>query len=350
MVAQTDDSSDTVSLVGWLERERHDNQWQPETEPAVAVSIDALVVADSPRIAGESEEHLNMLAAVQDELPPIIVHRPTMRVIDGVHRMRVAKARGDHQILARFFSGDDADAFVIAVKSNITHGLPLTLADRRGAAIRILSSHQHWSDRRIASVTGLAARTVAEIRRRCEDEFTNVGVRMGQDGRVRPVNGAAGRVLAHQLMTDNPELSLRKIAQAAGISPETARDVRKRLQQGKDPVPDRIAKKKVSEGCPPESERAELGDRADRKAGRVRAPSERLGATVERLKADPALRFTETGRKLLRLLHLQLVETADWEKICANVPAHCSVIIADLAQECAEMWLELSSELERKAI
>jgi ParB-like chromosome segregation protein Spo0J len=283
------------------------------------------------------------LAAAPDELPPIIVQHPTMRVIDGVHRLLAARARGDKKILARFFYGDEADAFVVAVRSNIAHGLPLSLTDRRTAAARIISSHQYWSDRWIASVTGLAANTVADIRRRGGGAPAQAGVRVGQDGRVRPINGAEGRLLAYQLMTNDPGLSLRKIAQAAGISPETARDVRNRLRQGEDPVPKRFGKKAPKKGRL-EARRPEIGHRA---AGHARVPG-RLIATVQRLKADPALRFTETGRRLLRLLHAQLIDAAEWEKIGENVPPHCSFIIANLAQECADMWQELAEQLERK--
>jgi hypothetical protein len=198
----------------------------------------------------------------------------------------------------------------------------------------------------IASVTGLAARTVAEIRRGSGDQY-QADFRVGQDGRIRPVNRAAGRILACQLITDNPELSLRQVAQAAGVSPETVRDVRKRLQEGRSPVPERIIKKSRAENGSQKSPRIHLDDIAD-KVVHAPVPAERVVATVQRLKADPALRYTDTGRSLLRLLHLHLIETAGWQKICANVPPHCSIIIANLARQCAYMWLQLSEELERE--
>ncbi|KOG90227.1 streptomycin biosynthesis protein, partial [Streptomyces varsoviensis] len=88
---------------------------------------------------------------------------------------------GHDKIAVRFFDGDEADAFVLAVESNIAHGLPLSLADRKRAAGRIIDSHPQWSDRIVASVTGIAPGTVAEIRRRRTGGLTAVSSRIGQD-------------------------------------------------------------------------------------------------------------------------------------------------------------------------
>jgi hypothetical protein len=63
-----------------------------------------------------------------------------MRVIDGMHRLRAAQLRGDHGVEVKFFDGDADEAFIAAVRANITHGLPLTLADRKAAAQRILAA------------------------------------------------------------------------------------------------------------------------------------------------------------------------------------------------------------------
>jgi ParB-like chromosome segregation protein Spo0J len=205
-------------------------QQQVEQASVVTVAVGSLSVADSPRMSGENSEHARALAETHEQLPPIIVHRPTMRVIDGVHRLRAAKLRGQDQISVRFFSGSEDDAFVVAVRSNIAHGLPLSLVEREAAARRIITSYPQWSDRMIASVAGLASRTVAEIRRRHFGPSGDTVARIGRDGRVRPIDGAAGRMLAAELVSGNPDLSLRQVARVAGISPETARDVRNRCR------------------------------------------------------------------------------------------------------------------------
>ena len=67
-----------------------------------------------------------------------------MRVVDGMHRLQAARLNGAKTIVARFFHGDDEAAFVEAVKSNIAHGLPLSLADRKAASLRIITAHPPW--------------------------------------------------------------------------------------------------------------------------------------------------------------------------------------------------------------
>jgi hypothetical protein len=37
-----------------------------------------------------------------EKLPPILVHRATNRIIDGMHRLEAAKLRGDETISVRF--------------------------------------------------------------------------------------------------------------------------------------------------------------------------------------------------------------------------------------------------------
>ncbi|BCL13438.1 hypothetical protein GCM10017556_11770 [Micromonospora sagamiensis] len=75
-----------------------------ETDP-VSVPISALLPGYSPRPAGENPEHVQLSAAARD-LPPILVHRSTTRVIDRMHRLRAAKLRGDETIPVSFFEGD----------------------------------------------------------------------------------------------------------------------------------------------------------------------------------------------------------------------------------------------------
>src|SRR5438128_1449366 len=86
--------------------------------PKVIVEISSLLPADSPRLAGEDTEHARTLAETGEDLPPILVHRPTMRIIDGMHRLRAAVLRGESQIEVYFFDGNTDAAFVLAVESN----------------------------------------------------------------------------------------------------------------------------------------------------------------------------------------------------------------------------------------
>lgn len=287
-------------------------------DPVVLVDLDDLSEGGSPRVAGVDESHVDVLAGVLDKLPPILVHRETLRVIDGVHRVRAARSLGRTRLPARLVDADAADAFVAAVRANTEHGLPLSVADRKAAAATILRTHPHWSDRMIADVVGLSAKTVAATR-------TGDGVaRTGRDGKVRPLDGARRRRVAARLLAENPDLSLRQVARMAGISPETARSVKVRLARGEDP------------------------------AGHDRTPPVRTvpaqpdwTTVVRRLRADPSLRFTETGRALLRLMEAHAVSTGRWESIAGGVPAHCRSTVAAMAGEFARAWHSFAEQLER---
>ncbi|WP_305783771.1 ParB/RepB/Spo0J family partition protein [Symbioplanes lichenis] len=280
--------------------------------------------AFSPRSGGEDEAHVRVLAESETELPPILVHRPTGRVIDGMHRLRAARLRGMRDIPARFFDGSESEAFVLAVRSNVTHGLPLSTADRRQAARRILASHPHWSDRAVAEVAGLSAKSVAALRPAPPVVGDEPVARLGRDGRARPLSTDDARERASRLLLDNPDASLREIAGLTGISPGTVRDVRRRLKQGESPVP------------------------ARRRAG----PAEREGAALEELSgsleflvADPALRYSESGRALLRLLTAHLTLGRRRRELIAAVPAHCRPALARAARASAQLLVALADGL-----
>ncbi|GAA1784514.1 ParB N-terminal domain-containing protein [Luedemannella flava] len=313
-------------------------------QPAVRIDVNSLTFADSPRLSGINLEHVESLVATQNPVPPIIVHRSSMRVIDGAHRLKAAMLRGDETIVVRFFDGTDADAFVLAVRLNVAHGLPLVLADRKRAAERIVRSHPEWSDRRVSAVTGLSPGTVADVRNRIGDPTDRVASRVGQDGRVRPLDGSAGRRLAGQLMREKPHLSLRQVAQAASISPETARDVRNRLRNGEDLVPGRVRRAAAGVG-PAVDRRAEVSTLTPARppVRPQQAPVANQAAILNRLKADPALRYSETGRNLLRLLTLHSLWAEDWESIIQNLPPHCSGALADVARQFSTLWADFAT-------
>jgi ParB-like chromosome segregation protein Spo0J len=232
-----------------------------ESFPVVSVAVDSLVFSGSPRRAGEDQQHIRLLAQAPGTLPPIVVHRETMRVIDGFHRVRAARSRGVATIAARLVDCDEDTAFVLAVEANVTHGLPLSRLDRAAAAERIIASHPHWSDRAIGAASGLSDKTVSAIRARCGAPLT---ARMGRDGRVRPLDVGRRRELAATEMRERPGAGLREIARATGLSPATVRDVRQRIDRGEHPVPARY--RRSGEQSAPDP-RATAGSAADRSPG-----------------------------------------------------------------------------------
>lgn len=312
------------------------------------VPIDSLRFADSPRLAGEDTAHIRVLAEATTELPPILVHRGTMRVIDGMHRLRVAMMKGRREIGVRFFDGTEEDAFVAAVTANIGHGLPLSLADREAAAARILTSHPHWSDRAIAESAGLAASTVARIRNRLITADAQPESRIGRDGRVRPINGAAGRRMAGRLFAEHPDASLREIAEMAGISPATAMDVRERLRHGRDPVPPKLmlAERKSRNAVHGAGDMAPVaGPPRQRRLADVADTARVLG----KLQRDPSLRLNDNGRRLLRWLSSRSPNAEEWAGLEEGIPAHCVPLVADLALGFAGEWMRFAEDLKRKA-
>lgn len=310
--------------------------------PTEYVPICELVTDGSPRLAGENLEHIKALAQVESKLPPILVHRQTMRVIDGLHRLRAAEICGRSDIEVRFFEGDDKAAFVLAVQSNMAHGLPLTLADRTAAAARIVVSHPHWSDRAVANSAGLSATTVAAIRERSAPESLELDARMGRDGRSRPANAAAARRRTRDLITANPDASLREIAREAGVSPATVQDVRKRLERGDDPVP-------------PQQRRSERAGRRlyDAKSAEVlpnrHKDSQAAEVVLKKLRRDPSLRLSEAGRDVLIWLGANSLGVSDWSNIIDQIPPHCFNLISELAYSCAQEWGSFANELKLRS-
>ena len=294
------------------------------------VPVASLLPADSPRLKGESAEHVQVLALSEAVLPPIVVHLATRRVIDGMHRLRAARLRGDSEILVRFYDGDDEDAFIVAVERNVAHGLPLSQADRTTAAARIVRVRPQWSDRKVASVTGLSATTVGAIRRRSADASgrPEIRTRVGRDGRARPVDATSGRLLASELMKRWPDAPIRQIAGAAGVSPATALDVRRRVRSGEHPVP----------------ERRKPARPTDDTSGRDRQE------TLQALRKDPSLRFTDAGRALLRWLDARTAGMDQWQEFMDDLPPHVLRIVARLAEQNSAAWREVHRHLEEEIV
>ncbi|MCX5418138.1 ParB/RepB/Spo0J family partition protein [Streptomyces sp. NBC_00078] len=306
----------------------------------MTLPLRVLEFADSPRTGGVDTGHVRKLARLDAPLPPVVVHRPTLRVIDGVHRVHAARLRGDDRIDVRYFEGSAEDAFVEAVRLNTTRGLPLTRADRTAAVVRILGAHPQWSDRLVASAAGVTAGTVAAVRKRSTDQSEQLNTRRGMDGRLRPVDPAEGRRRAGLLLAARPGATLRQIATDAGIALATARDVRQRVRRGEDPVPRRFREPGTAAGpaSRPGTEPVPGTGDAD------------MGLLVTQLRKDPSLRLTEAGRALLQMLSVPLVLQGDTARqFVEAVPGHRTASVVQVARGCAKRWLEFAEQLEDRS-
>lgn len=300
-------------------------------EASGVVPVSALSLVGSPRLSGIDPEHVLRLAHVLDSLPPIVVHRPTMQIVDGYHRVAAAMHKKRDSISVRYVDGPAESILVMAVKANAAHGLPLSLADRRSAASRIIDTYPQWSNRAIAEVAGLSATTVGEIRS-THGNGRKVDTRIGRDGRTRHLSSAGGRAVAAELIRARPQASLREIAAEAGISPNTVRDVRARLLAGQDHTP--------------ENQRTRGPNTAAKVAPvALNVPTADVTPVLHVLSRDPALRMNSDGRNLLRWLHSHAVgpETVN---ILQPAPAHCVNHLVELARRCAANWAKVASDLE----
>lgn len=309
----------------------------------VSVAIGSLSGTVSPRSIRLDDAHVRRLMSV-DELQPIIVHRGSMCVIDGVHRVRAAQLLGQTHIAARFFDGSIADAFVVAVLSNTSHGLQLPYRDRVAAAQRILISFPGWSNRGVAVVTALSAKTVAKIRRTSED-IPLLNTRVGRDGRARPVDSTAGRRRAVEYLIANPQASLRAIAAAAGISLGTAHDVRARLGSDGEVSPAGGQASLTPPGRPLVGERdSEVV--VTQAIGRSQGSVSEIPDPTATLSADPSLRMSESGRLLLRLLNGQTLFTARQDQIVSQLPSHVLPIVRVAAYQWIQVWQGFVTRLD----
>jgi ParB-like chromosome segregation protein Spo0J len=298
------------------------------------VPIDTLVISDSPRIGGEDSEHIRLLAECDVALPPILVHRSTMRVVDGMHRLRAATLCGEKEIEVQFQDGSDFDMFLSAVEANTTHGLRLTWADRVAATTRILHARSDWSDRRVAAIVGLSGRTVG----RCRQQLSQATATMSPVGDSDQLESFARQRLAAEIIKERPQASVRDVARAAGLSRSTVLTVMSRMSAAGEsaPLPDHAV--------------AQLGldDAASEPPEEVDADAQLdLSSTLRSLHSDPSVRYSDSGRALLRWLNARMMARLEWQEFVDMVPAHWAETVAELARDTAEAWMRFADLAER---
>jgi ParB-like chromosome segregation protein Spo0J len=301
--------------------------------PETSVQLSLLVSAFSLREAGTDTRHVQVLAeaASSNVLPPILVQRRSSGIIDGLHRVEVAKLRGEWSIRARVIDCTDEEALILAVKANVGHGLPLSRADRISGAKRIIASHPDWSDRVLARITGLGARTIASIRSIAADTAQPHPKRLGRDGKRRPVVPGEGRRRAVEYIHDHPEAPLREVARAADISIGTAHDLRDKVRRGALHVLPNANEHDAGEsGQAPEAE----------------AQGRAWSAIAAKLANDPSVRYTQDGRAFLRWMAMHSAEPNEWSNFIDAIPQHWLGDVRRVAANMTEEWRQFAEQLE----
>jgi hypothetical protein len=283
-------------------------------------------------------EHVQILAGIAEELPPIVVHEPSGRVLDGIHRVHAVLAQERTHISAILYSGSEEDAFAVAVRLNTAHGLPLSRAERSTAAERILHTHPRWSNRMIAGITGLAESTVRARRRDVPEPWPRSCTRVGRDGRVRPVNAAEGRLRAGRLLAERPTASAREIARQTGVSPNTVLDVRRRLAQGEKPVPVPARDGEAGQAAEPAVPCSAMPGDLDKITETM----------LVDLMADPSIRLNDRGRFLIRWMRANREALNTRSDVVCAIPDRWSVPVARLARAYSLFWQDLARQLEHR--
>lgn len=322
-----------AALGAWSGREapvqavRTGSESRPHT-----VSLSDLLPGDSPRLNGIDENHARILAETDERLEPILVHASSMRIIDGMHRVRAAQLAGRATIEVRYFVGDEAQAFVLGVQANVMHGLPLSLPEREAAAARILRLYPEWSNRAVARASGLSDKTVATLRQCSTADFPRLNTTVGCDGRVRPRDASDARRRAGAMLSADPAASSRSVARAVGLSPATVRDVKERLRRGEDPALT-ARRTRIS---------------VERKGTRRRIsfpPNWNRHRAFGNLRNDPSLRLNEAGKVFLRWLEVHVRLPGDLESFVHHIPPHCAETLSLIARDCSNWWGSLADLL-----
>lgn len=329
--------------------------------PVQELPVHALSPGLHLRQGGINAAYLQLLidASGRSQLPPVLVQKDGWRIIDGLHRLEAAKLCGDHSIKARLVDCTDAEALVIAMKANSSHGLPLSRADRMCGAERVLMAHPEWSDRAIASVTGLSAKTIASLRDRSACATPPGGQRLGLDGKMRAVSAGEGRRRAAAYLTAHPDATLREVARETDVSLGTVHDVSARLRRGVSPErgglrgtgarltlhpADRPAQ------APPVTEHAPAPDAEGappRRTGPADAPPawETVAAKVAN---DPCVRYTAGGKEFLQWMALHATDPNGWQDLVNAVPAHWLGVIAPIAESVSKEWSLFAERLRSR--
>jgi ParB-like chromosome segregation protein Spo0J len=298
------------------------------------VELSSLVLGDSPR-EKEDMPHARLLAAAPAELPPILVHRSTRRIVDGLHRALAAKLRGETCVAVEFFDGTREEAFLEAVRRNTVHGKPLTLAERERAAERVIRSHPELSDRAIAAICGLSPGTIRLTRHRCGALVAPGLKTVGRDGKRRPTDPALARQRVQQALHASPGASLREIARATDTSPSTVRDVQRRLAEGRSPLPDRLR----SPAAPPPAPDAPTPEPD------VSTPEP---ARPVSFAEDNAIAGTDQSQAFAAWFDARRIEPQEWACHVDAVPLSRVYAVVDEARRVADDWARFAAALEAR--
>jgi hypothetical protein len=277
--------------------------------------VKKLKVGNTVRGAADDLDHIRSLAEDRCEWAPILVRGSDGVIVDGVYRYRAALARGDKSLDVEYFEGDDSELFIESVRRNVRHGKPLTLAEKRSAAVRILVLRPGWSDRWIAEMCALSPKTVSALRRRSGQAVVAVDRRLGRDGRTRRLQRAPKAPVVSRVDGGGGD-------RPGGVETCPVTPIPLRRHQPRQSKDGGLA---PSLGCAP-ARRAPEGSAS----------------------SDMACLSAEDGEKFCAWFDRgQLVED-DIYRFVTTVPLSRVYAIADEARRRSQLWLAFAEQLERR--
>jgi hypothetical protein len=163
-------------------------------ETTINIQIHQVTVDPSlqPRVKGLDADHVRTLQEAPEGWPPLLVVQRGNQylLVDGFHRLAAAQNLRIGTMPVKVIpTPADGDLHALAFSSNASHGKPLSLADRRAFAERILRGEPHLADREIGRRCGLSSNTVGVVRERLEDaaQIEQTSERVGRGGYVYAV-------------------------------------------------------------------------------------------------------------------------------------------------------------------
>jgi ParB-like chromosome segregation protein Spo0J len=300
------------------------------TKQATEVQIKLLKLEMSPRIGGQDLDHVQALAFRFDDCPPILVERSTSTVLDGVHRVLAARMLGRETVAAHYFEGTHEEAFVEAIRANVTHGKPLTLTEREAAARKLLAMHSDWSNRLVADVCALSDKTVARLRKTTA-EVPQLSARLGRDGRRRPINPRQVRDQIADRLKASPDADPELLAQSLSTSASTVRDVRRQLRRGQSPNGSGQGIRGATPGGTPSHQARE-----NRRA---------ISAAVE-WREDRAILALPSGNELAEWLDQTSIRATHWAALIDEIPLGRIPELIQEAESRSVEWTRFAAALE----
>jgi ParB-like chromosome segregation protein Spo0J len=121
----------------------------------IKIKIESLTAIEDFNVRADalSQAKIAEYTEIYEQLPPVSVFLVggEYYLVDGWHRFRAAKNLELQEITVNIVGeGTEIDAQDFADASNLSHGIPLTPAQRRQVAVRFAKRHPDWSFREIA--------------------------------------------------------------------------------------------------------------------------------------------------------------------------------------------------------